>query len=217
MVFYRKWDLVVAKQTYPGFTVTYGLGHGGYSGRNRDEELPVVKPDCSEWSVELAGVLWLLDQVEQGSLSVDRVRQDLLTMTDWESGCCAGCDEILAEWPMILAEQQARRAAWERWYASITPDSHPYTLNSHKTKIHRWDCARVAMTPPVVIEDRHRYVTRGHRVPDVEEYENRCHRITAEQARLWAGERARPGRCRVCVPALPGAMMSEVSDVASTY
>jgi hypothetical protein len=40
----RKWDLVVAEQTYPGFTMTYGLGHGEYRGPVREESLPVSSP-----------------------------------------------------------------------------------------------------------------------------------------------------------------------------
>jgi hypothetical protein len=101
------------------------------------------------WSVELTGILWLLEQIEQGNLSVGQARQQLLVLTDWESGCCDQCDGIVAEWPTVLAQQRARRAEWKHWFASITPDSHPYIFNSGKTKIHRWDCARVAITPPV--------------------------------------------------------------------
>lgn len=146
------------------------------------------------------------------------MRALLVEASAYASDCCQLCDDILDDWPQLDAEQRALREQWEQRAAALTAESHPYTLNSGGTKIHRWDCNTVEELPPRVYPDRHTYARRMMCQFDGEDYERRgARRITAAEATSWASGRKRPQRCRTCAPVLPTTTTSEASDVASTY
>ncbi|MFJ8963316.1 hypothetical protein ACIRG5_28415 [Lentzea sp. NPDC102401] len=222
MAFNRRLHLYLDKarvQTYPNFVVTFGMGHHTYLNRELASKAPPVEPDRSDRMVELNGVLWLLDAVQRGDLSAERMRKLLVDASAYLSDCCQVCDEIFDEWPKLDANQRAQLEQWERRSASLTAESHPYTLNATETKIHRWDCGTVSEAPPPVYPDRHTYAMRAMYPFDFDDYDSSrsARRITPAEATAWAAKRKRPPRCRTCAPILPTVTSSEASGVASTY
>jgi hypothetical protein len=159
----------------------------------------LVEPDRQGWMIEVPAVLWMLDQLTDGALSVAAARSTLLGMTAWRSGCCYWCDELPPDW---LHRQLAARQEWERSQRAKTAHTHPYIVNGATIKVlHRWDCATVTVEPPMVITDRHQYATIApalgkprHRGP---------WRVSTPEVQAWVEHGRVPARCQVCEPVLP--------------
>lgn len=225
---YKSWaGFTIDGSRYDNATFVNGLGHeppgtyytigGPRSGpRQPPEDRPVVAPDRDSWSVELPVILWMLDQVERGSLTSARMRELLVEATAPVSGCCYACDEVREPEDELLARLARERQEWIAWWNSLTGESHPYVLSSNK--IHRWDCRAVGEQPqpPPQYHSKHEYVTRGCLEPEIWTHHKR---VTVDEARKWLYQfrrRTYAPRCKVCAPELPGAWRGETSDVAST-
>lgn len=220
--------LTVGGISYEYLTFYRGMGHRPPQNHYDDSgpnpvlhspeyQRPSLEPDRDEWSVELPGVLWLMDKVSDGTLSIGQARELLVDCTSPAGGCCWDCEQIQMPEADLLAYCKRERDQWLTWWNAVTGESHPYAVS--RSSIHRWDCRYVIQPePPTVITSKHQYMLLGNRLDP--EVTNPYRRLTTDEARKWLVPyrgHSRPPRCKACVPALPDAWRDTTSDVPSTH
>jgi hypothetical protein len=215
--------LTVGGETYEYMTFYHWMGHehpeteyviGGpnHGPKAPDHERPVIEPDRDDWSIELPAVLWLMDRVRDGAITLEEARKELVEITAPPGGCCWACAGVEEPEDELLARCATEREQWLNWWNAVTSQTHPYAVS--QSSIHRWDCRHVYDPTPPVITSKHQYATTGRPQPTMP---NR--RLTVDEARVWLAPyrtKPRPPRCKVCVPDLPDAWRDETSDVPST-
>lgn len=173
------------------------------------------------WSLDLPVVLTLFEAIDQGKLAASDARTmflDAMAEFTERSGCCLLCEEALPRYEQALTKYEQSLADFEREAQEVTPESHPYIINSNGT-VHVWNCR---MAPPLGPPHHPGATLQEYAHRQYWEYEAMPRlgwRATAEELAEWIEERRGPRggaghrRCKACWPSLPGAYESEASGV----
>ncbi|TQM78162.1 hypothetical protein FHX81_0416 [Saccharothrix saharensis] len=176
----------------------------------------------TQWLIEAEATQWLLDRVADGEIDAAQARDWMRTATSWTSGCCAYCDWAVdshAEARQLMDDLISR---WRHEQDAMTPDSHPYLLN--KSLIHAWDCPTVSTANPVNhLTTLHAYAIELDGCGSIDRLLERHWESWTKTRRMTAADiaarlerrnpNARDPRCKRCSPPLPGAYLSQASDV----
>ncbi|UOX90415.1 hypothetical protein MUY14_07260 [Amycolatopsis sp. FBCC-B4732] len=182
------------------------------------------RTDDVRWLIDTEAMQWLFDRVAAGEIDSAQAQEWMRSVTGWESGCCTYCDSAAPSHAEAVRRMDELIARWNREQETVTPESHPYLLN--KSRIHAWNCSIVnPIKPDNRLTTLHEYAIELDDWGSIDAMLKRywenwmtTRRITAANlaARLERrNPNARDPRCKRCSPPLPGAYLSEASDVQS--
>jgi hypothetical protein len=174
------------------------------------------------WLIDIEAVQWLFNRVSASELDFAEAQEWMRSVTGWESGCCTHCDSAAASHAEAMQRMDQLIGRWNREQEAVTPESHPYLLN--KSLIHAWDCSIMSPARPVnQLTTLHEYAIELDGWESLDTILERRWESWTTTRRVTAAEIAtrlerrnpntRDPRCKRCSPPLPGAYLSEASDV----